>query len=201
MIRTATPSRTKRFLCTFGLNERFVRRFEKLTLCPNVLVFPQTSHFPATAGLPFIDPRERARPEPARNPEFILHRVRRRAFVKIGRTVQLTGGRGHNDRLSYHSTFGTTIIRVAPSSHRSGMMRSPAPTRDFESGKDHLLDPDRDCHRQHRRLEPRGFGCPRGRGRSVRGQDRTGCVFRPGRHRCRRIHGALEHVGAPSDDL
>jgi hypothetical protein len=29
-----------------------VRRFEWLTLCPKLLVLPQTSHFPATAGLP-----------------------------------------------------------------------------------------------------------------------------------------------------
>ena len=55
LTRSVTPSSVKRRLCTFGLNERLVRRFEKLTLCPKVVVFPQTSHFPATAGLPFLD--------------------------------------------------------------------------------------------------------------------------------------------------
>ncbi len=42
----------------FGLNMRFVRRLEKLTLWPNLVVLPQTSHLPATLGiLPLSCPR------------------------------------------------------------------------------------------------------------------------------------------------
>jgi hypothetical protein len=33
------------------LNMRFVRRFEKLTLWPNLVVLPQTSHLPATSRI------------------------------------------------------------------------------------------------------------------------------------------------------
>ncbi len=70
LTRIVTPSSVKRFLCTFGLNDRFVRRFEKLTLCPKTLVLPQTSHFPATAGLPFVDLRGSEHPASAFNPEL-----------------------------------------------------------------------------------------------------------------------------------
>jgi hypothetical protein len=33
------------------LNMRFVRRLEKLTLWPNLVVLPQTSHLPATSRI------------------------------------------------------------------------------------------------------------------------------------------------------
>jgi hypothetical protein len=33
------------------LNMRFVRRLEKLTLWPNVVVLPHTSHLPATSRI------------------------------------------------------------------------------------------------------------------------------------------------------
>lgn len=47
-IRLDTPLITTTRDCTFGLNMRFVRRLEKLTLRPNWVVLPQTSHLPAT---------------------------------------------------------------------------------------------------------------------------------------------------------
>lgn len=46
--RLDTPLITTTRDCTFGLNMRFVRRLEKLTLRPNWVVLPQTSHLPAT---------------------------------------------------------------------------------------------------------------------------------------------------------
>jgi hypothetical protein len=49
--RLATPSTTIIRDCTFGLNNRFVRRLEKLTLRPNLVVLPQTSHLPATSRI------------------------------------------------------------------------------------------------------------------------------------------------------
>ena len=44
--RFASPFSTITLLCTFGLNERFVRRLEWLTLCPKTVTFPQISHLP-----------------------------------------------------------------------------------------------------------------------------------------------------------
>ena len=49
--RLATPSTTIIRDCTLGLNNRFVRRLEKLTLRPNLVVLPQTSHLPATSRI------------------------------------------------------------------------------------------------------------------------------------------------------
>jgi hypothetical protein len=49
-LRLATPSMTTTLDWMFGLNMRFVRRLEKLTLCPNLVVLPQTSHLPATSS-------------------------------------------------------------------------------------------------------------------------------------------------------
>ena len=46
--RFDTPSMTITRDWIFGLNMRFVRRLEKLTLWPNFVVLPQTSHLPAT---------------------------------------------------------------------------------------------------------------------------------------------------------
>ena len=48
LTRFETPLMTITFDCTFGLNIRLVRRFEKLTLWPNTVVLPQTSHLPLT---------------------------------------------------------------------------------------------------------------------------------------------------------
>ena len=48
-LRFATPSMTNTLDWMFGLNMRFVRRLEKLTLWPNLVVLPQTSHLPATS--------------------------------------------------------------------------------------------------------------------------------------------------------
>ena len=53
LTRFETPLMTITFDCTFGLNIRLVRRFEKLTLWPNTVVLPQTSHLPLTPSLPF----------------------------------------------------------------------------------------------------------------------------------------------------
>lgn len=53
LTRLVTPLTVIDRRCTFGANDRFVRRFEKLTLWPKVRTFPQTSHLPATGGLPF----------------------------------------------------------------------------------------------------------------------------------------------------
>ena len=50
-LRFATPSMTTTLDWMFGLNMRFVRRFEKLTLWPNLVVLPQTSHLPATSRI------------------------------------------------------------------------------------------------------------------------------------------------------
>ena len=50
-LRFATPSMTTTLDWMFGLNKRFVRRFEKLTLWPNLVVLPQTSHLPATSRI------------------------------------------------------------------------------------------------------------------------------------------------------
>jgi hypothetical protein len=70
-LRFATPSMTTTLDWMFGLNMRFVRRFEKLTLWPNLVVLPQTSHLPATSrflplwcpstgpGLCFVDSASR----------------------------------------------------------------------------------------------------------------------------------------------
>jgi len=49
--RFATPSITSTLVWIFGLNMRFVRRLEKLTLWPNVVVLPHTSHLPATSRI------------------------------------------------------------------------------------------------------------------------------------------------------
>jgi hypothetical protein len=49
-LRFATPSMTNTLDWMFGLNMRFVRRLEKLTLWPNLVVLPQTSHLPATSS-------------------------------------------------------------------------------------------------------------------------------------------------------
>src|SRR5215208_8332507 len=49
-LRFATPSMTTTLDWMFGLNMRFVRRLEKLTLWPNLVVLPQTSHLPATSS-------------------------------------------------------------------------------------------------------------------------------------------------------
>ena len=45
------PSMTTTLDWMFGLNMRFVRRLEKLTLWPNLVVLPQTSHLPATSRI------------------------------------------------------------------------------------------------------------------------------------------------------
>jgi hypothetical protein len=45
IFRTLTPFSNTTTRCRFGLNLRFVARIEKLRLCPNVVVFPQFSHF------------------------------------------------------------------------------------------------------------------------------------------------------------
>ena len=50
-LRFATPSMTTTLDWMFGLNMRFVRRLEKLTLWPNLVVLPQTSHLPATSRI------------------------------------------------------------------------------------------------------------------------------------------------------
>ena len=50
-LRLATPSMTSTLDWMFGLNMRFVRRLEKLTLWPNFVVLPQTSHLPATSRI------------------------------------------------------------------------------------------------------------------------------------------------------
>ena len=50
-LRLATPSMTTTLDWMFGLNMRFVRRLEKLTLWPNLVVLPQTSHLPATSRI------------------------------------------------------------------------------------------------------------------------------------------------------
>jgi hypothetical protein len=50
-LRFATPSITTTLDWMFGLNMRFVRRLEKLTLWPNLVVLPQTSHLPATSRI------------------------------------------------------------------------------------------------------------------------------------------------------
>ena len=50
-LRFATPSMTSTLDWIFGLNMRFVRRLEKLTLWPNLVVLPQTSHLPATSRI------------------------------------------------------------------------------------------------------------------------------------------------------
>jgi len=42
---TAFPFSVIVVFCKFGLNLRFVARWEKLRLCPKVVVFPQISHF------------------------------------------------------------------------------------------------------------------------------------------------------------
>src|SRR5215208_1363942 len=56
-LRFATPSMTTTLDWMFGLNMRFVRRLEKLTLWPNLVVLPQTSHLPATSRfLPLLCP-------------------------------------------------------------------------------------------------------------------------------------------------
>ena len=49
--RLATPLMTRTLDWIFGLNMRFVRRLEKLTLWPNVVDLPQTSHLPATSRI------------------------------------------------------------------------------------------------------------------------------------------------------
>lgn len=46
-IVTFLPSTSKVFFCRFGLKAFFVRRKEKLTLCPNCLPFPVSSHLDA----------------------------------------------------------------------------------------------------------------------------------------------------------
>ena len=50
-LRFATPLMTRTLDCIFGLNMRFVRRLEKLTLWPNDVDLPQTSHLPATSRI------------------------------------------------------------------------------------------------------------------------------------------------------
>ena len=50
-LRFATPSMATTLDWMFGLNMRFVRRLEKLTLWPNFVVLPQTSHLPATSRI------------------------------------------------------------------------------------------------------------------------------------------------------
>jgi hypothetical protein len=53
LTRNSTPSTVRRLRWMFALNARFVCRFEKLTLCPNDLVLPQSSHVPAMIMFPF----------------------------------------------------------------------------------------------------------------------------------------------------
>ena len=45
VLLTAFPFSMIVVFCKFGLNLRFVARWEKLRLCPKVVVFPQISHF------------------------------------------------------------------------------------------------------------------------------------------------------------
>ena len=52
VIVTFWPSTTKVFFCKFGLNTRFVRRSEKLTLWPNCLPLPVRSQRAAMVNTP-----------------------------------------------------------------------------------------------------------------------------------------------------
>ncbi len=51
---TFWPLTVKVFFCRFGLKTRFVRRKEKLTLWPNCLPLPVSSHFDAITFLYLI---------------------------------------------------------------------------------------------------------------------------------------------------
>jgi hypothetical protein len=108
--RFISPLITMCFLCTFGRKSRFVRRFEKLTLCPNDFVLPQTSHCPATEGLPFC---QSARALVSGSADIFLL-VRRVVLHQLGaKWKRQPGGRRHSNGESYHAQAGWATVTLA----------------------------------------------------------------------------------------
>jgi hypothetical protein len=141
LTRKVTPSSVKRRLWTFGLNERLVRRLEKLTLCPNVVVFPQTSHFPATAGLPFL--------AVGREPVVQANGARRLLFRRKWRS----GASSFDEHAAATvDEATTTAYPTTPWSERqsSGLAGPRAAQPPVRVLKGPLLGTHRHRHRQHR---------------------------------------------------
>ncbi len=117
--RTLSPFTVMRFFWTFARKSRFVRRFEKLTLLPNVLALPHTSHFPDTTILPcsFVSVSRRANEDYDVEPRHLDLSL----SARLSHNTSGTNKRRHLEQddatdatsghLSYHSVrFAPTVV-------------------------------------------------------------------------------------------